>query len=150
MCDRKFYKILLLLKAVVLLGGIIGYGECYKIGNDPNKRGAVLERQGRYRVTWEVDRRGTGRINFNATVWTNGWVLFGFANDGGEQTGRDVVVGGVRENGQAYFSVRFLQNFSNLFKFMFEFLVLQNVLKSFLFEFVIVRNVIKSFIYFTF
>ncbi len=99
----------LLFKIVLIFLTLLSFVKSYKVGNNPLRRATYLDSQQKYHLEWIVNQT-TSRISFSLTVQTRGWVLFGFANNAGERTGQDVVVVGVLQNGQAYFSVRFKNN----------------------------------------
>lgn len=105
----KDLKTILFSLIVVVAIYFVRHGAAHRIGDDPYHRGAILDSRERYRLEWRVT---SGRIQFNVTVQTKGWILFGLANNGDERTGRDLVIGGVDQKGQAYFSDRHTGRFN--------------------------------------
>lgn len=67
-------------------------------------RTEILAADGSYVLHWSIDYVAKV-VRFNATVATRGYVGFGISPSGG-MTGADIVIGGIFENGTAYFSVR--------------------------------------------
>lgn len=66
-------------------------------------RHETLDDEGNYEVYWAIDYN-TKKVQFNVTVKTRGFVGFGISNAGGMKDA-DIVVGGLFENGTAYFTV---------------------------------------------
>lgn len=95
---------------------LIGFGlvSTYQVGNDPFTREEPLDPEGKYLLQWHIDWNSK-RITFKTTVETKGWVGFGISNNGTVEAGADFVIGGVRDNGKTYFSVR-NKNIKNIFK----------------------------------
>lgn len=94
-----------LLSLSVLLAFVTTGTNTYMLGTDPTRRAEYLDTEETYLLEWEV-LWSSGRIVFNVTVQTTGYVAFGLANsndDAVEGGGVDFLIAGVMDHGRTYF-----------------------------------------------
>ncbi len=87
---------------------LIDYGIAYMINSNPYRQREILDNSGKYQLEWQVNWLEK-RVTFNVTVETRGYIGFGLS-DNGKMSGADIVIGGVLQNGEPYFSDRHAVN----------------------------------------
>lgn len=65
---------------------------------------AALDEAEKLALYWSVDWNARS-ISFAVEAQTTGWVGFGISTGRGQMIGADIVIGGVTDNGNQYFSV---------------------------------------------
>ena len=65
---------------------------------------AALDEAEKLTFYWSVDWNARS-ISFAVEAQTTGWVGFGISTGRGQMIGADIVIGGVTDNGNQYFSV---------------------------------------------
>ena len=65
---------------------------------------AALDEAEKLTLYWSVDWNARS-ISFAVEAQTTGWVGFGISTGRGQMIGADIVIGGVIDNGNQYFSV---------------------------------------------
>ncbi|CAL8068080.1 unnamed protein product [Orchesella dallaii] len=102
---ERLFRIFLIVS--VVFSGIqaqTSSGSSNFVNPEPFRHRAILDPRGRYQLEWEVDF-DEKTVIFNVTVQTKGFVGFGLSKKG-KMLGADIVIGGIDEDGQAYFSDR--------------------------------------------
>ncbi|CAL8141888.1 unnamed protein product [Orchesella dallaii] len=94
----------IVLSSVLLFVNVIVPIAAYKVDDNPYRHWETLDENGKYELEWIVDWEES-RVLFNVTVQTRGYVGFGLSIEG-KMSGSDIVIGGVRPNGEPYFTDR--------------------------------------------
>ncbi|CAH3166161.1 unnamed protein product [Porites evermanni] len=72
---------------------------------------AALDEAEKLTLYWSVDWNARS-ISFAVEAQTTGWVGFGISTGRGQMIGADIVIGGVTDNGNQYFSDRYASSYS--------------------------------------
>lgn len=77
---------------------------------------AALDEAQKVTLYWNVDWKARS-ISFAVEAQTTGWVGFGISSGGGQMIGADIVIGGVTDDGNQYFTVGYIGLASPLFTY---------------------------------
>lgn len=106
----KFYFAILVYASVASFQAAIAKGDL----SSEFTNSATLDEAEKLTLYWSVDWNARS-ISFAVEAQTTGWVGFGISTGRGQMIGADIVIGGVTDNGNQYFSVGLTSPFLTYF-----------------------------------